>query len=241
MRLMSSTWRTIVSVHWSKISRSCVISLPYLRFSRSAESWIGVSGFLISWAMRRATSAQAEVRCAVTRSVMSSSVTTKFGWPSAARRAEVTRTLKVRSATPRLIVIWLCTARGKSSSASVKQRRDLGHDLGDIGADASPDPWRRSSDSSSAERLSTVTIPSESTPMTAAGTPESTASVNSRRSSLRRLAASSRRCCRLSSVVILLKTSPSRARSPCERSTSPARRDCRRRPGRSRRSACESG
>jgi hypothetical protein len=35
---------------------------------------IGVSGFLISWAMRRATSAQAEVRCAVTRSVMSSRV-----------------------------------------------------------------------------------------------------------------------------------------------------------------------
>ena len=32
---------------------------------RSADSWIGVSGFLISWAMRRATSAQAELRCAV--------------------------------------------------------------------------------------------------------------------------------------------------------------------------------
>ena len=32
---------------------------PYLRRMRSAESWIGVSGFLISWAMRRATSAQA--------------------------------------------------------------------------------------------------------------------------------------------------------------------------------------
>ena len=50
--------------------------LPYLRRSRSAESWIGVSGFLISWAMRRAMSAQAEVRCAVTSSVMSSSVMT---------------------------------------------------------------------------------------------------------------------------------------------------------------------
>ena len=44
---------------------------------RSAESWIGVSGFLISWAMRRATSAQAEVRCALTSSVMSSKVTTE--------------------------------------------------------------------------------------------------------------------------------------------------------------------
>ncbi len=76
MRLMSSTWRTIVSVHWSNTSRSSTIILPYLRRSRSAESWIGVSGFLISWAMRRATSAQAEVRCADTSSVMSSSVTT---------------------------------------------------------------------------------------------------------------------------------------------------------------------
>ena len=77
MRLMSSTWRTIVSVHWSNTSRSVVITLPYLRRMRSAESWIGVSGFLISWAMRRATSAQAEVRCAETRSVMSSSVMTR--------------------------------------------------------------------------------------------------------------------------------------------------------------------
>ena len=76
MRLMSSTWRTIVAVHWSKTSRSVVITLPYLRRMRSAESWIGVSGFLISCAIRRATSAQAEVRCAETRSVMSSSVTT---------------------------------------------------------------------------------------------------------------------------------------------------------------------
>ena len=74
------------------IAIRAMISLPYLRFSRSAESWIGVSGFLISWAMRRATSAQAELRCAVTRSVMSSSVTTKFGRPSTAL-AEVTRTL----------------------------------------------------------------------------------------------------------------------------------------------------
>ena len=65
MRLMSSTWRTIVSVHCSNTALSSVMTLPYLRFSRSAESWIGVSGFLISCAMRRAMSAQAEVRCAV--------------------------------------------------------------------------------------------------------------------------------------------------------------------------------
>jgi len=32
--------------------------LPNLRLIRSAESWIGVNGFLISWAIRRATSPQ---------------------------------------------------------------------------------------------------------------------------------------------------------------------------------------
>jgi len=53
---------------------SSMMTLPNLRRIRSAESWIGVSGFLISWAMRRATSPQAEVRCAETRSVISSSV-----------------------------------------------------------------------------------------------------------------------------------------------------------------------
>ena len=40
--------------------------------SRSADSWIGVSGFLISCARRRATSLQAAERCAETTSVMSS-------------------------------------------------------------------------------------------------------------------------------------------------------------------------
>ena len=77
MRPISPTWRMMVSMHWRKISGSVVTSPIYLRFSRSAESWMGVSGFLISWAMRRATSAQAAVRCAETRSVMSSKVTTK--------------------------------------------------------------------------------------------------------------------------------------------------------------------
>ena len=72
--LMSSTCRTIVSVHCSNTALSSVITLPNLRRRRSAESWIGVSGFLISCAMRRATSAQADVRCAETRSVISSSV-----------------------------------------------------------------------------------------------------------------------------------------------------------------------
>ena len=43
---------------------------------RSAESWIGVSGFLISCASRRATSPQAVERCAAISWVMSSNTTT---------------------------------------------------------------------------------------------------------------------------------------------------------------------
>ena len=66
----------MVSVQMVKVSGSLRMSLAYLRFSRSAESWIGVSGFLISCAMRRATSAQAALRCAESSSVMSSKVTT---------------------------------------------------------------------------------------------------------------------------------------------------------------------
>src|ERR1700675_3644401 len=58
MRLMSSTWRTMVSVHCSNTMSSAAITLLYLRRSRSADNWIGVSGFLISWAIRRAMWAQ---------------------------------------------------------------------------------------------------------------------------------------------------------------------------------------
>jgi hypothetical protein len=48
-----------------------------LRRRRCAESWIGVSGFLISCAMRRATSRQAAMRCTRMISVTSSTTTTK--------------------------------------------------------------------------------------------------------------------------------------------------------------------
>src|SRR3546814_7168582 len=62
MRPISPTWRTIVSVQTVKVSGSLLISFRYFRLRRSAESWIGVSGFLISCAMRRATSAHAALR-----------------------------------------------------------------------------------------------------------------------------------------------------------------------------------
>ncbi|MNL80392.1 hypothetical protein D3C87_2072330 [compost metagenome] len=53
---------------WSSLDSSFICS-------RSADSWIGVSGFLISCARRRATSPQAIERWAEITSVMSSNTT----------------------------------------------------------------------------------------------------------------------------------------------------------------------
>ena len=76
IRRRPSVWRTITSVYWVSASASTPSTLENLRWMRCAESWIGVSGFLISWAMRRATSPQAAMRCAATRSETSSKATT---------------------------------------------------------------------------------------------------------------------------------------------------------------------
>ncbi len=75
IRRRSLVWRTITSVYCSRSSGSRTWAAN-LRLMRSADSWIGVSGFLISCAMRRATSPQAAMRCALTRSVTSSKATT---------------------------------------------------------------------------------------------------------------------------------------------------------------------
>jgi len=213
MRLISSTWRTIVAVHWSNTSRSVRMTLPYLRRIRSADSWIGVSGFLISWAMRRATSPQAEVRWAWTRSVMSSSVTTAPRAPPGAC-SPVTRTVTVRSSlrSPRVRVSWICccTARWRASPSA---------STGASSGTAAPRGWPTSrslprSSIRSAAGLAMVTKPAASRPITPGETPESTASVKRRRASIRSLAAISPACWRRSSWVILLKLSPRLARSP---------------------------
>ncbi|KAG0730851.1 hypothetical protein G6F35_018211 [Rhizopus arrhizus] len=66
----------MVLVERSTICASAGCSLPSSFMARrSADSWIGVSGFLISWASRRATSPQATVRLAEITSVMSSNTT----------------------------------------------------------------------------------------------------------------------------------------------------------------------
>ena len=48
IRRRSLVWRTITSAYCSRASRWSPTSGPNLRHIRSAESWIGVSGFLIS-------------------------------------------------------------------------------------------------------------------------------------------------------------------------------------------------
>ena len=70
--LSDSTSPTIVVVHSSTSSRDAGGADVKWRRIRSAQSWIGVSGFLISCASRRATSRQAATRCVRISGVTSS-------------------------------------------------------------------------------------------------------------------------------------------------------------------------
>ena len=77
--LSASTSSTIAFVHSaSTFSKSGAAFRCALRI-RWAESWIGVSGFLISWASLRATSPHAATFCARMSGVRSSSTTTAPG------------------------------------------------------------------------------------------------------------------------------------------------------------------
>ncbi len=76
MRFREATWLTMVWVDRCSMAASSGASRPAsFMASRSADSWMGVSGFLISWARRRATSPQATVRLAEITSLMSSNTT----------------------------------------------------------------------------------------------------------------------------------------------------------------------
>ena len=75
---MVCTCCTMVRVPRSRISASrSFMPLSRRRRRRSADSWMGVRGFLISCARRRATSPQAASRCACRSVVMSSNTITK--------------------------------------------------------------------------------------------------------------------------------------------------------------------
>ena len=73
----ADTWLTMGPVARLRVSASSRDRRsPSFISSRSADSWMGVSGFLISCARRRATSAHAVARCAWMSWVMSSNTTT---------------------------------------------------------------------------------------------------------------------------------------------------------------------
>ena len=162
---------------------------------------MGVSGFLISCAIRRATSAQATVRCAVTSSVTSSKVTMA---PKCRPRLVSLRirTMKVRRCPLRIretspsitLPDWLracCNNAVISGTSSTNGR-----------------PVKSSTTVSSeaaAELLARVMTPSPSRPTTPAETPLNTASVNRRRRSMRRLAAISSSCCSANCPAMRLK------------------------------------
>ena len=63
---------------------------------RSAASWMGVSGFLISWARRRATSPQAASRWASMSRVRSSNTSTRPGGTSPVEGSMAQLTMKMR-------------------------------------------------------------------------------------------------------------------------------------------------
>ena len=180
MRPMSPTWRMIVSAHWVKVSGSEVISRANRRFSRSAASWIGVSGFLISCAMRRATSAQAALRCADCSSVMSSNVTTKPSVRPPDRSAPMrTSSVRRRVGGP----IWISAVRARSGDAAASCSRSA--NSGTTSASSRPIAASRSRpSSSSAARFGSSMRPDASRPITPAETPDSTVSVKRRRSSI---------------------------------------------------------
>ena len=75
-RFISSTSLMMTRVHSSKTSPSSPSRSRYLRLSLWAESWMGVSGFFTSWAIRRATSRQAAMRSIFCSWVRSSNTTT---------------------------------------------------------------------------------------------------------------------------------------------------------------------
>ena len=180
MRPISPTWRIMVSAHCAKVSGSETISRVKRRFRRSAESWIGVSGFLISCAMRRATSAQAALRWADCSSVMSSKVTTNPSVRPPPRSAPM-RTSRVwhRLGGPTMI------SPTAGRSGWVKAWRSNGPNSGTTAASSWPTSAIRSiPSSSSAARLGSSMRPLASRPITPAETPASTVSVKRRRSSI---------------------------------------------------------
>ena len=101
--LSDSTSATMARAHSSTSRRVGSGASAKCRFRRSADSWIGVSGFLISCASRRATSRHAATFCARTSGVTSST----------------TRTLSSAPPSPPSVVVAASRCRSWPSRTSV--------------------------------------------------------------------------------------------------------------------------
>ena len=100
-RLRPSTSWMIVSVHSATSCCSSPEPPRSRRLRRWADSWMGVSGFLISWAMRWATSRQAATRWAFRSSVRSSKTTTAPVYSPSGPRSAVAEARSESVAPPR--------------------------------------------------------------------------------------------------------------------------------------------
>ena len=140
--------------------------LPNLRCNRSAANWMGVSGFLISCAMRRATSDQAARRWSANCWLMSSNVTTL----PCARGETVTATVTGSGPSPS------CTT---PRALSLTKAANAGATKLNCCPTIVNDAFFRSF---SAVELANSTTPLPSTDKTPAETDSRTASMNNRRS-----------------------------------------------------------
>ena len=93
-----------------------------LRCMRSADSWIGVSGFLISCASRRATSPQAASRCACSSVVMSSNTSTTPGAPPTSLGSAVHAHTSTRCRTRTAVRSVRASPAGRRRAAASRRR-----------------------------------------------------------------------------------------------------------------------
>ena len=180
----ASTSPTIVPVHSSTSARTGAGEPANWRWSRWAHSWIGVRGFLISCARRRATSRQAATFWARMSGVMSSSTSTR---PSSWRASPCRGVAAIASCTSRPSRVSTISCAGHSLPAtygavasSASGFRSPCPNTSSAGRPAAP-ASRPSSRAAAGLRI--PMRPPASMVMTPVATRSRTASVNRRRSS----------------------------------------------------------
>ena len=182
--LSASTSSTIARVHSVTIFSKSGSDLSQALRTRWAESWIGVSGFLISWASLRATSPQAATFCARISGVRSSTTTMAPGAEPSEPGRLTTVTARWRSRSRDGTITsrsWRDTRPESSRSTSAWISSRPGPRM--IRSSGSPTAPGSSSSSRCAAAFTAVTVASSSTTTTPVPTVSSTVSVSRRRSS----------------------------------------------------------